>query len=122
MWGGGKIKIMLNNEFETTLDTMCQCIYEKNQSLKALRNVLKEKENEIASLKAQLEVQMSTLNSKIIAIKEKDKTIEYYSNQTERHLEQIQQLLKENSKYKELKKANEEVKKVMEEIAGGKND
>lgn len=113
---------MLNNEFETTLDTMCQCIYEKNQSLKALRNVLKEKENEIASLKAQLEVQVSTLNSKIIAIKEKDKTIEYYSNQTERHLEQIHQLLKENSKYKELKKASEEVKKVMEEIAGGKND
>ena len=118
----GKIKIMLNNEFENTLDTLCQYIYEKNKCLQADERLLLEKENEIASLKSQLEVQMSTLNSKISELEEKDKKIKWYSDQVDRQLEQIHLLLTENSKYKELKKASEEVKKVMEEIAGGKND
>lgn len=96
-------------------------IYEKNKCLQAGERLLLEKEKEIASLKAQLEIQMSTFNSKLSELEEKDKKIKWYSEQVDKQLEQIHLLITENSKYKDLKKANEEVKKVMEEIASGKH-
>ena len=81
-----------------------------------------EKEKEIASLKAQLEIQMSTLNSKLSELEEKDKKIKWYSEQVDKQLEQIHLLITENSKYKDLKKASEEVKKAMDKIAGEKHE
>lgn len=112
---------MCEEKIENTLDTLCQYIYEKNKCLQAGERLLLEKEKEIASLKAQLEIQMSTLNSKLSELEEKDKKIKWYSEQVDKQLEQIHLLITENSKYKDLKKANEEVKKVMEEIASEKH-
>lgn len=112
---------MCDEKIENTLDVLCQYIHEKNKCLQASEKLLFEKENEIASLKAQLEIQTSILNSKITAIEEKDKTIKYYSNQVDRQLEQIHLLITENSKYKELEKTSAKVKKIMEEIREEKN-
>lgn len=112
---------MCDEKIENTLDVLCQYIHEKNKCLHASEKLLLEKENEIASLKAQLEIQTSILNSKITAIEEKDKTIKYYSNQVDRQLEQIYLLITENSKYKELEKTSAKVKKIMEEIREEKN-
>lgn len=113
---------MCEEKIENTLDTLCQYIYEKNKCLQAGERLLLEKEKEIASLKTQLEIQMSTLNSKLSELEEKDKKIKWYSEQVDKQLEQIHLLITENSKYKDLKKASEEVKKAMDKIAGGKND
>ena len=109
---------MCEEKIENTLDTLCQYIYEKNKCLQAGERLLLEKEKEIASLKAQLEIQISTLNSKISELEEKDKKIKWYSDQVDKQLEQIHQLLKENSKYEGFKKTSEEVKKIMEKITG----
>lgn len=113
---------MCEEKIENTLDTLCQYIYEKNKCLQAGEKLLIEKEKEIASLKAQLEIQISTLNSKISELEEKDKKIKWYSDQVNRQLEQIHLLITENSKYESLKKASEEVKKVMEKITGEKHE
>lgn len=113
---------MCEEKIENTLDTLCQYIYEKNKCLQASESLLLEKEKEIASLKAQLEIQISTLNSKISELEEKDKKIKWYSDQVNRQLEQIHLLITENSKYESLKKASEEVKKVMEKITGEKHE
>lgn len=113
---------MCEEKIENTLDTLCQYIYEKNKCLQAGERLLLEKEKEIASLKAQLEIQMSTLNSKLSELEEKDKKIKWYSDQVNRQLEQIHLLITENSKYESLKKASKEVKKVMEKITGEKHE
>lgn len=113
---------MCEENIKKTLDTLCQYIYEKNKLLRNAESILLEKEKEIASLKAQLEIQISTLNSKISELEEKDKKIKWYSDQVNRQLEQIHLLITENSKYESLKKASEEVKKVMEKIAGEKHE
>lgn len=113
---------MCEEKIENTLDTLCQYIYEKNKCLQAGERLLLEKEKEIASLKAQLEIQMSTLNSKLSELEEKDKKIKWYSEQVDKQLEQIHLLITENSKYKDLKKASEEVKKAMDKIAGEKHE
>lgn len=113
---------MCKENIENTLDTLCQYIYEKNKCLQAGERLLLEKEKEIASLKAQLEIQMSTLNSKLSELEEKDKKIKWYSEQVDKQLEQIHLLITENSKYKDLKKASEEVKKAMDKIAGEKHE
>lgn len=113
---------MCEEKIENTLDTLCQYIYEKNKCLQASERLLLEKEKEIASLKAQLEIQMSTLNSKLSELEEKDKKIKWYSEQVDKQLEQIHLLITENSKYKDLKKASEEVKKAMDKIAGEKHE
>lgn len=112
---------MCDEKIENTLDTLCQYIHEKNKCLQASEKLLIEKENEIASLKAQLEIQISTLNSKITAIEEKDKKIKWYSDQIDRQLEQIHLLITENSKYKELEETSTEVKKIMKKIREEEN-
>lgn len=113
---------MCEEKIENTLDTLCQYIHEKNKCLQVSERLLLEKEKEITSLKAQLEIQISTLNSKISELEEKDKKIKWYSDQVNRQLEQIHLLITENSKYESLKKASEEVKKVMEKIVGEKHE
>lgn len=109
---------MCEENIKKTLDTLCQYIYEKNKLLRDAESILLEKEKEIASLKAQLKIQMSTLNSKLSELEEKDKKIKWYSDQVDKQLEQIHQLLKENSKYEGFKKTSEEVKKIMEKVTG----
>lgn len=66
---------MCEEKIENTLDTLCQYIYEKNKCLQAGERLLLEKEKEIASLKTQLEIQMSTLNSNYQNLKKKIKKL-----------------------------------------------